>query len=172
MNSKRIYIFSGFNVVLLTVSKFPFVDPLTHLRRGAYAVAVNGSNAYVVSRWCKTCVVMVNVPSPEEMKVPVGGRLQQEGAAEGSLYVVVETLDEVVAATHVGRLGFLFPIGFFSFCICELMHSWYGYCVDERHRPPLASAVGTPVNLPRRGGPMRHPISIHPLRKGLCERVL
>lgn len=73
MNSKRKYIFSGFNVVLLTVSKFPFVDPLTHLRRGAYAVAVKGTNAYVVSRWCKTCVVMVNVPSPEEMKVLVGG---------------------------------------------------------------------------------------------------
>lgn len=138
-------------------------------------MAVKGINAYVVSRWCKTCVVMVNVQNPEEPKV--GGRLQQDGAAEGSLYVV-ESLDEVVAATHVGKLEFfLFFIRFFIFSdsvlfyFCTPLHSWYGRCVDDIHCPPLASAIDTPVNPPRRGGPMCHPIFIHPLRKGFCERV-
>ena len=31
---------------------------------GAYAIAVDGINAFVASRWCKTCVVMVNVMDP------------------------------------------------------------------------------------------------------------
>ena len=37
-----------------------FVGTLVDNRlEGAYAVAVNGANAYVASRWCKTCVVLV-----------------------------------------------------------------------------------------------------------------
>ena len=68
---------------------------------GAYAVAVKGNNAYVVSRWCKTCVVMVNVLN--RAAPVIGGRLQRENAAVGSYYVV-ESLDEIVAASHVGML--------------------------------------------------------------------
>ena len=37
-----------------------FVGTLVDTRlEGAYAVGVNGPNAYVASRWCKTCVVLV-----------------------------------------------------------------------------------------------------------------
>ena len=41
-----------------------FVGTLVDTRlEGAYAVAVNGANAYVASRWCKTCVVLVRLSS-------------------------------------------------------------------------------------------------------------
>ena len=39
-----------------------FVGTLVDNRlEGAYAVGVNGMNAYVASRWCKTCVVLVSL---------------------------------------------------------------------------------------------------------------
>ena len=42
-----------------------FVGTLVDNRlEGAYAVGVNGMNAYVASRWCKTCVVLVSLEDP------------------------------------------------------------------------------------------------------------
>jgi len=82
-----------------------FVGSLQDRRlHGAYAVAVKGNNAYVASRWCKTCLVMVHVLNPA--MPTLGGRLP--GDTVGT-YIVVESLDENVAASDVGRLrGFEF----------------------------------------------------------------
>mmetsp|Transcript_43699 Transcript_43699/g.70247 ORF Transcript_43699/g.70247 Transcript_43699/m.70247 type:complete len:380 (+) Transcript_43699:185-1324(+) len=82
-----------------------FVGSLQDRRlHGAYAVAIKGNNAYVASRWCKTCLVMVHVLNPA--MPTLGGRLP--GATVGT-YIVVESLDENVAASDVGRLrGFEF----------------------------------------------------------------
>jgi hypothetical protein len=48
---------------------------------GAYAIAVHVDgatiNAYIASRWCKTCLVLVNLMDPTSPAV--GGRLPRPG---------------------------------------------------------------------------------------------
>ena len=69
---------------------------------GAYAVAVDATTrvAYVASRWCRSCVVLVDARDDAELKI--GGLLPRAG--QPGQFDTVVSLEEAEAADVVGRL--------------------------------------------------------------------
>ena len=69
---------------------------------GAYAVAVDATTrvAYVASRWCRSCVVLVDARDDAELKI--GGLVPRAG--QPGQFDTIVSLEEAEAADVVGRL--------------------------------------------------------------------